>query len=239
MGDDKFTITPIKLGEGIRPKSLYTYLSFYKEDAVVFYGIFLVRNKDYTIVVDTGIDREAYARSSAYEFVQGDSLEESLRKYNFSPDGIDFIIQTHLHFDHCSLMPQFKGVKKYLQRKELEYALDPHPLMSASYVSSYFEDEEFELIDGDLGILPGLDIIFVPGHSPGCQAAVIDTEAGKVALTGFCSISENFTSGAGFIVPAYHENLIDAYNSTKRLMELADYICPNHSSRLIRKVRNR
>lgn len=233
MSSDKFTITPIKLGEGKRPKSLYTYLSFYDDDTTVFYGIFLVRNKDYTIIIDTGTDLENYSRSSGFEFHQIDNLFESFIKYDYSLDKVDLIIQTHLHYDHCSLMPQFKGIRKYLQRKELEYAINPHPLMRSSYVRSYFENEEFKLIDGDCSILPGLDIVFVPGHSPGCQAVLIDTKEGKAALTGFCCISDNFTSKAGFIIPAYHENPIDAYNSTRRLMELADFICPNHSAQLI------
>jgi len=235
LSSDKFTITPIKLGEGKRPKALYTYLSFYEEDTTVFYGIFLVRNKDYTIMVDTGTDLEKYSRSSVYEFLGMDSLSESFIKYDYSLDNIDFVIQTHLHYDHCALMPQFKGITKYLQRKEWEYALNPHPFMQSSYVRSYFENEKFELIDGDLNILPGLDIMSVPGHSPGCQAVIIDTEAGKAALTGFCCISENFTGEKGFIIPAYHENPVNAYNSMRRLLKATDLICPNHTGQFLRK----
>lgn len=234
MGADKFTITPIRLGEGRRPKSLYTHLSFFGEDTTAFYGTYLVRNGDHTVMVDTGTDPESYSTSSGYEFIQVDDLSGTFKKYDYSLDKVDLVIQTHLHFDHCSLMPRFKGIRKYLQRKELEYALDPHPLTSDSYVRPYFENEEFELVDGDCNILPGLDVIFVPGHSPGCQAVLINTEAGKVALSGFCCITENFTPGAGFIIPAYHESPIESYNSMKRLMEMADFICPNHSAEIIR-----
>jgi glyoxylase-like metal-dependent hydrolase (beta-lactamase superfamily II) len=119
----------------------------------------------------------------------------------------------------------------------LEYSLNPHPLFKNLYHKPYFEDENFELIDGDKNILPGLDVIFVPGHSPGCQAVLVETKMGKVAITGFCCITDNFAQNDNekkLIIPTYHENPILAYGSIQKIEQIADYVYPIHEAKLVK-----
>jgi N-acyl homoserine lactone hydrolase len=49
----------------------------------------------------------------------------------------------------------------------------------------------FEVVQGDQVILPGIAVMPVPGHTPGCQAVVVETTKGKAVISGFCSIMEN------------------------------------------------
>jgi len=232
-----FIINPIRLGKGLRPKSMYTYLNNYEERVSIFYGIYLIQNGKYNILVDTGVDSKEYSRFSPRHFEDVKTISQGLLDFGLNTNDINFIIQTHLHFDHTAFLKNFPNVKKYLQKKELEYALNPHSLFKNLYYKPYFEDVEFELIDGDRNILPGLDVIFLPGHSPGCQGVLVETKMGKVALTGFCCITNNFVQNDNkktLIIPTYHENPFLAYESMQKIKQIADYVYPIHEAELVK-----
>ena len=57
-----------------------------------------------------------------------------LRNYGLSPEDIDIVIDTHLHFDHCGgntrvekdkIVPAFPNARYFVQRGEYEHALQP------------------------------------------------------------------------------------------------------------------
>jgi glyoxylase-like metal-dependent hydrolase (beta-lactamase superfamily II) len=232
-----FTIHPIRLGKGVRSKSMYTYLTYYDDKCLSFYGVYLIRGKNHNVLVDTGVNSEEYAKFSDHSFQDVKTLTEGLQEFGLDKDNIDFIIQTHLHFDHSAFLKEFPGAKKYLQKKEWDYSHNPHPLFEKLYYRPYFADVAFELIDGDKTLLPGLEVILVPGHSPGCQAVLVETENGKVAITGFCCIKDNFLQDSQeekIIIPTYHENPVLAYESMRKIKRIADYVYPSHQAELVK-----
>jgi N-acyl homoserine lactone hydrolase len=50
----------------------------------------------------------------------------------------------------------------------------------------------------------------------------------------YCN-AENFPSGGGIIAPGFHLNLIQAYESMKRVSEAADIIIPIHDLDIVTK----
>ncbi|MDD3993026.1 MAG: hypothetical protein PHV70_12850, partial [Desulfobacteraceae bacterium] len=80
----------------------------------------------------------------------------------------------------------------------------------------------------------------MPGHSPGCQTVIVETAEGKAAVTGFCSIMDNFdvspdvreTTSPMATYPAIaagiHSNLFQAYESAIRLKGMDVTIIPSH-----------
>jgi N-acyl homoserine lactone hydrolase len=90
------------------------------------------------------------------------------------------VINTHLHFDHCGGNRRFAGTPTYVQRKELAAARAPDYLEEWVHFpgSSYVE------LDGDAELFDGVAVLFTPGHSPGHQAVVVETDAGPVVLAG-------------------------------------------------------
>ena len=105
-------------------------------------------------------------------------------------------------------------------------------------------DLDFEVIDGDQTIVPGISVMLTPGHSPGGQSVVIETAQGKAIITGFCCIMDNFTppeditvsvspfSTYPVITPGIHSDPFQAYDSTLKVKELADIIIPLHDPEL-------
>jgi N-acyl homoserine lactone hydrolase len=90
------------------------------------------------------------------------------------------VVNTHLHFDHCGGNRRFAGTPTYVQRAELDAAVEPDYLVEWAR----FPGESYVLVDGDAELFDGVSVLFTPGHSPGHQAVVVETEEGRVVLAG-------------------------------------------------------
>lgn len=91
------------------------------------------------------------------------------------------IVVCHLHFDHCGQNPGFPGVPIYAQRAEYA-ATRQEDYTIPEWVD--FPGARYELLDGDAEPWPGVHILSTPGHTPGHQSVLVDTDAGGVLLTG-------------------------------------------------------
>jgi N-acyl homoserine lactone hydrolase len=103
----------------------------------------------------------------------------------FDPDAIPrdvlFVINTHLHFDHCGGNRLFAGTPIYVQRLEREVArADDYTI--PEWVE--FEGADYHELDGPAELLPGLRVIPTPGHTPGHQSVLVDTDEGLVIIGG-------------------------------------------------------
>jgi N-acyl homoserine lactone hydrolase len=90
------------------------------------------------------------------------------------------VINTHLHFDHCGGNRQFAGTPTYVQRAELDAAVEPDYLVDWVH----FDGESYVELDGDAELFDGVSVLFTPGHSAGHQAVVVETAAELVVLGG-------------------------------------------------------
>ena len=147
----------------------------------------LVRAVGKTIVVETGNGTKWSAKQRAIYAVQdGDPLMDALRKAGVQPDEVDIVINTHLHFDHAGgnthirgnhAVPAFRRARYMVQRKEFEHAENPSDRDRASYFPENFrpiaEAGQWELIEGDGEILPGISVERIPGHNADMQAVKI------------------------------------------------------------------
>jgi N-acyl homoserine lactone hydrolase len=229
-------IYPLLLGKQIFSQGQFTYFMNYDKKIWVPIVAWYIRIADEEVLVDTGIssqDIKRYLFGNPYEEVQ--SIEEALAVRGSDPRRIKSIIQTHLHYDHCGNNRLFPNAKVVVQAKELEFARNPHPVFRGSYNPSFFESSDFEIIEGEKEIAPGVRVIPVPGHSPGAQAVLVDLGNQTVALTGFCSILENFQPPEKMrkhwpVIPiGVSGNSLEAYDSMLKLKEMADVIIPLHS----------
>lgn len=150
-------------------------------------GSLLVRAGGKNILVETGCGTKWDAKLRAiYKFPENDPLTESLAKAGVEPKQIDLVINTHLHFDHAGgdtklvdgkAVPTFPNAKYIVQRGELEHALRPTERDRASYYEHDFvpitEAHQWQLLDGDMEILPGISVVKIPGHNLNIQAVQI------------------------------------------------------------------
>ena len=160
-----YKIFPIYLGEiPVHDKSSFTYMV----DPGVkmtcpFISFLLLGSNGRKILVDTGpCDAEWGAKyHMPLNIPDGCEIVEVLRRdFDLAPGDLDYIINTHLHWDHSCGNHKFPGKKIYVQASELEYALDPLPIHRATYespqygvVSSWMRArDQLVTVDGDTEI---------------------------------------------------------------------------------------
>ena len=156
----------------------------------------LVRDGKRTIIVETGMgekwgpkEREIYALTS-----NGGLLEE-LRRKGVSPESVDQVILTHLHFDHAGgatlrtdsgeVVPAFPNATYYVQREEWDFATHANERTRASYVPENFQPlfkaGMLKFLQGEEEVVPGISVLPLPGHTPGLQGVLL-RGGGETAL---------------------------------------------------------
>ena len=103
--------------------------------------------------------------------------------------GIDVVVNTHLHFDHCGGNHLFAGRPIYVQRRELDDARTEDDYTIREWVDA--PGVRYVPLDGELELLPGLRLVPAPGHTSGIQVVVV---GGDVAVW-FGELDEPHTEG--------------------------------------------
>jgi N-acyl homoserine lactone hydrolase len=97
------------------------------------------------------------------------------------PREIAAVINTHLHFDHCGGNRLFPGLPIFVQRDELVAA------RTAGYTIRQwvdFDGAAYVELSGESEIAAGVRVIPTPGHAPGHQSVLVETDEGLVVVGG-------------------------------------------------------
>lgn len=233
------TIYPIPLvalvGRG--EKSKFTHMTFQGEDVRFGYYAWYVEDDGKKILIDAGGTAEmALGFGRPPETVTHiQTLPEGLAKLGVKPEEIDILILTHLHLDHIAYVREFPNARILVQKVEVEFAKNPHP-MDRFYDFSAVEGLDMEILDGDAQITSHIRVMLTPGHTVGGQSVILESEAGNVVVTGFCCIEDNFhpekaNSKLEVIVPGLHHDVFVAYDSMLKVKSVADIIVQNHEAK--------
>src|SRR5205085_3982087 len=110
------------------------------------------------------------------------------------PRDVACVINTHLHFDHCGGNRLFPGVPIYVQRREREAAREPGYTVP-EWVE--FGGATYVELDGTAEIVSGVRVLPTPGHTPGHQSVLVDTEDGLVVVAGDVAYNWNDFDAVG------------------------------------------
>ena len=98
------------------------------------------------------------------------------------PRDVAFVINTHLHFDHCGGNRLFPGVPIHVQARELADARSLDNYTIREWVD--FEGAMYVEHKGEVELLPGIRLLPTPGHTRGHQSVLVDTPDGLVVIGG-------------------------------------------------------
>ncbi len=152
-------------------------------------NILLLIKNGRLILVDCGVGNkfsEKYQEIYALDYTNH-SLISSLAQHNVQPEDVTDVIITHLHFDHVGgatyyddeghLKLQFPNATHYVQKRQLEWALEGFPKDRASYLPENIEplvqSKKLTILDGPQSPFEDIEIILSEGHTVAQQLIMI------------------------------------------------------------------
>ena len=126
-----------------------TYMRNYGKSDFFPCPCFVLQSQEGVVLVDTSGSAADMAPLRAEPVRDIMSFADALATLDLTPADIKTVVFTHLMYDHCanaSLMPA--DARFVVQKKELEYAYNPHPMWAGAYQKHFFDSLEFDLIDG-------------------------------------------------------------------------------------------
>jgi glyoxylase-like metal-dependent hydrolase (beta-lactamase superfamily II) len=156
----------------------------------------LVRGGGRTVLIDAGcgdkLDRKA---ADIYGLSRDYNLGHALADAGESPDSIDLVVASHLHFDHSGgftkraaigrAEPRFPNARYSIRRGEWDDALHPHERNRASYFAENYvplgEAGLVDFVDEDGTLAPHIAARRTGGHTRHHQIVTIDA-GGRVAV---------------------------------------------------------
>jgi glyoxylase-like metal-dependent hydrolase (beta-lactamase superfamily II) len=190
---------------GVVPKAMWSKKAQADERNFVAAGLnsLLIRTGRHNVLVETGIGNKLSDKMRKI-YGQPACLLENLSSAGVSPDGIDVVINTHLHFDHCGwntvrqgdlLVATFPKATYYAPEGEWRHGQKQYERDAISYIADNYnpliESGQMRLIQGDREIVPGVSVRVFPGHTAHMQAVVV-ASGGKTA----CYISDLIPTSA-------------------------------------------
>ena len=224
-----------------------TYLRNYGSRIWAPCPFYLITGGTEPILVDTSGSADLMSGLRLEPVEPGLDFEQALAEVGLGLEEIRIVVHTHLMYDHCANSKLLPNARFMVQKKELDFAFDPHPMFAGAYQRNLFEGLPFEVVDGDQELMPGIKLLFTPGHSPGGQSVAVSTSAGVAIITGFCCTQDNFVPQKNqawvtdripeVIPPGIHTDMLQAYESTMRVKNMADIIIPFHDPVMATKKR--
>ncbi len=121
------------------------------------------------------------------------SLHVALAQVGATEEDVRWVVNCHLHFDHCGGNPQLAGRPVFTQASEL--ALTRGEDYTLPQLID-FPGAQYEELEGEAEILPGVWVIPTPGHTEGHQSLAIRCTDGTVVLAGQAvDVASDYTAG--------------------------------------------
>jgi N-acyl homoserine lactone hydrolase len=185
------------------------------------------------LLIDTGIG-EGNAHIDRRFAPRRTSIVDELARFGLTASHVKWVGNSHLHFDHCGNNSVFPNAETFVQADELATA---RALQSRYTVADWFDYAGARLrpVHGDLQIAPGITLLASPGHTPGHQSVLIESEDARIVVAAQAAYTaDEYLTGGDPELQA-HEGLNARYTrSIARLKSVgADRVLFSHDSRTV------
>jgi methylmalonyl-CoA epimerase len=147
------------------------------------------------MIVDCGAgDKMDAKQRDVYGLDRSRALDQALADIGLGADAIDYVLATHLHFDHFggatslasgSLAPRFRRAKYFIRAAEWEDATHSHERNRASYLPDDFMPLQdagvVTFYEGDETIKDGVRVVRTGGHTGQHQIVFVES-GGRTAV---------------------------------------------------------
>ena len=207
------------------------------------YFVWVIRDASRVVLVDTGFN----ARQAAE---RGRTLLRcpigSLALLGITPEQVDDVVLTHLHYDHAGNIDLLPRARFHIQEDEVNYACGRH-MCQGLFRHAYDVEDVVDLVrrvyanrvsfyDGAHTLAPGIELVKIGGHTKGLQSVRVHTARGWVVLTSDAShYYENMEKPSPFPIVFHLGDMLAGYATLRNLADSPDHLVPGHDP-LVRKI---
>jgi glyoxylase-like metal-dependent hydrolase (beta-lactamase superfamily II) len=146
-------------------------------------NLLLVEAGGKRILLETGTGVRMTDKDRDIKGVEGGDPVEALRAVGEDPGSIDFVVVSHLHYDHAGGMvdadgrPSFPNARYVVQRDESEAAhgdeLRVQGIMEVEQLDAVRAAGQLAEVSGEVELVEGVRVVRTGGHTRGSQAVLI------------------------------------------------------------------
>jgi len=188
----------------------------FRDARVSVYAYLVVMGSD-VVLIDTGVGT-GNARIEEAFAPDRNSIVIELRRRGIEPPAVNVVVNSHLHFDHCGNNHLFPQAEVFVQKAEVDIAR-----ATVHTVREWFDykDARIVAVDGDLEIRQGITLLSTPGHTPGHQSVLVETDDIRVLVAAQAAYSAEEYQRGGDPETQAHDGFETAYlSSISRLKSL-------------------
>ena len=184
---------------GVVPKVLWSKVYPSDENNLIPLALksLVIETEGHVVLVDLGIGDKLDEKFMSHVYAFGGmGLIGGLKKQGYAPEDITDVIITHLHYDHCgggtfrdksgALKLTFPNARYHISRKQWENALTPNEREADSFLpENYLPIEQYgalNLVEKEGELLPGINLRFFNGHTPGQIIPIISYKGKKLVF---------------------------------------------------------
>ena len=245
MSSDTYEILALKYAELTTRRRFESFVAADDHDGAhpIDYFVWVIRNADRTIVVDTGFDAaEGAKRGRKVDRAPAAALEQ----IGVAAGSVEQVVVTHLHYDHAGTLGAFPKARFHLQEAEMAYATGPcmcHNFLRYPFTVEHVCDMVRNVYsgrvafhDGDAEVAPGVTVHKIGGHSRGLQCVRVATATGPVVLASDSShYYENFEQGKVFPITIDIADVLDGYVRLQALAGSPRRVVPGHDPLVLKR----
>jgi glyoxylase-like metal-dependent hydrolase (beta-lactamase superfamily II) len=148
----------------------------------------LVQAKGKNILIESGIGNNKLSDKQKRNFgvTEESSIEQSLHQLGLTTDDIDFVLMTHMHFDHAcgltkweedKLVSTFKNASILTSQLEWDEMRNPNIRSRNTYWKENWEAiaEQVNPFETEVEVVNGVKMIHTGGHSDGHSLVLIES----------------------------------------------------------------
>jgi len=175
---------------GVVPKPLWSRMVETDERGRLLcrLNLLLIEAGGKRILVETGTGSRMSDKDRDIKGVEGGEPAAALRAVGEDPAAIDFVVVSHLHYDHAGGMlgadgrPSFPNARYVVQREEAEAAhgdeLRLQGIMEVDQLDAVRAAGQLAEVSGEVELVEGVRVLRTGGHTRGSQAVLIGSERG-------------------------------------------------------------
>jgi glyoxylase-like metal-dependent hydrolase (beta-lactamase superfamily II) len=175
---------------GVVPKPLWSRMVETDERGRLLcrLNLLLIEAGGKRIVVEAGTGSQMTEKDRDIKGVEGGDPGTALRTVGEDPASVDFVVVSHLHYDHAGGMlgpdgrPSFPNARYLVQRDEAEAAhgdeLRLQGIMEVEQLDAIRAAGQLAEVSGEVELVEGVRVRRTGGHTRGSQAVLIGAERG-------------------------------------------------------------